>query len=893
MRLTVGQSLGPYEVLSPLGAGGMGEVYRARDSRLGRQVAIKVLPSERMADEGRKSRFAQEARAASALNHPHIVTIHEIDSVDGVDFMVMEYLRGQTLDALIPRTGMRLGEALRAAIPIADALAAAHAKGIVHRDLKPSNVVVTPEGVVKVLDFGLAKLLADDQEDQADVDASSPTATAAPGSSPGTISGTAGYMSPEQATGGKVDTRSDIFSFGAVLYEMVTGRRAFGGKSATEMLAAVMRDQPKPPHELVADVPDALERIILLCLRKEPDRRSQSMAHVKVELLEVKEDTASSARATTTALSTRRRPVRTLVLGLALAALLAGYWVWWRARGEPAPVATPPSVLTAYRGGELVSSFSPDGNQVAFAWNGEGRDNWDIFVKIVGSEPPLRLTTDPAEDGAPAWSPDGRAIAFVRHRGAQATVHLVSPLGGAERRILDFQPPPGLFNWFQPSVSWSPDGRWLALSAMGNQLRSNELVRVPVDGGERVPLVTESLDTGHLHWPAFSPDGRSLAYARCQGERSCDVHLLGLSASLDAEGSPRRLTSHGAIIEGLAWAPDGRSVVYSAGFELWRAPVSGTTPPSWIPQVGGREAQGGDGVAYPALSKEGGRLSYSRLRFDSDIWKLEESGPPRPLLSSTRIEADPSFSPDGRRVAFVTTRAGQGYELWTVNADGTSPARLTEGEGSGRTTGGPRWSPDGRQLAFDRQQPDGRWDVFVIDAAGGRARRVTPDDSDENLPSWSNDGRFIYFGSNRTGRYEIWRVAVSGGGDTQITRDGGLAALESADGADIYYTKAIRFAGPLFRSPAGGGAEREVLPSVYLWSFAPVVDGLYYFTRAEDGARVLELRFSAFSTGRSRTLNRFEGEFVQAFTVSPDRRAVLFSAAASRDDDLMLLEGFR
>jgi serine/threonine protein kinase len=248
VRLAVGDSVGPYEILSPLGAGGMGEVYRARDPRLGREVAIKILPADRMADEDRKARFVHEARAASALNHPNIVTIHDISASNGIDYIVMEYVQGQTLDVLIPRHGMRLGEALRVAIPLADALAAAHTRGIVHRDLKPSNVVVTGDGVVKVLDFGLAKLLADDKHDAKGADASSPTVTAPPLSSPGSVSGTAGYMSPEQATGGKVDTRSDIFSFGAVLYEMVTGHRAFGGKSAAEMLAAVVRDPPKPPR---------------------------------------------------------------------------------------------------------------------------------------------------------------------------------------------------------------------------------------------------------------------------------------------------------------------------------------------------------------------------------------------------------------------------------------------------------------------------------------------------------------------------------------------------------------------------------------------------------------------------------------------------------------------
>jgi len=304
MSLVAGTKLGPYEVLAPLGAGGMGEVYRARDTRLGREVAIKVLPAERLSDPARRARFVQEARAASALNHPNIVTIHEVETAEGIDFIVMERVSGKTLDEVIPRQGMRLGEALRVAIPLADALAAAHAAGIVHRDLKPANVMVTPEGVVKVLDFGLAKLTQTDgggSEEDTTLDAQARL------SRPGTVAGTPAYMSPEQASGGTVDARSDIFSFGAVLYEMVTGRRAFAGSSSAEMLAAVLKEQPKPPSELISELPRDLERIILRCLRKEPERRFQHMTDLKVELQEVKDESDSQAAAPAGAATHRTR----------------------------------------------------------------------------------------------------------------------------------------------------------------------------------------------------------------------------------------------------------------------------------------------------------------------------------------------------------------------------------------------------------------------------------------------------------------------------------------------------------------------------------------------------------------------------------------------------------
>ncbi len=284
--IEAGSKLGPYEVLSPIGAGGMGEVYLARDTRLGREVAIKALPTERMADEDRRRRFVQEARAASALNHPNIVTIYDIESADGIDFIVMEYVNGLGLDEMIPKEGMRLGEFLRVSIPIADALARAHASGIVHRDLKPANVMVTEDGLVKVLDFGLAKFVT---RDGASPKSETATDYGAPGakSRPGTVAGTLGYMSPEQASAGKVDARSDVFSFGAVLYEMATGRRAFAGSSTAEVLAALMKEEPRPPSEVVADLPKELDRLIRRCLQKEPARRFQHTADVKLELEQI------------------------------------------------------------------------------------------------------------------------------------------------------------------------------------------------------------------------------------------------------------------------------------------------------------------------------------------------------------------------------------------------------------------------------------------------------------------------------------------------------------------------------------------------------------------------------------------------------------------------------
>src|SRR5262245_13225051 len=435
MPISQGTRLGAYVILAPLGAGAMGEVYKARDTRLNRFVAIKVLPAERVADEWRKQRFVQEAQAASALNHPNIITIHDIDTDGDRDYLVMEYVPGKTLDHLIPRTGLRLDELLRIALQVAEGLSAAHAAAIAHRDLKPSNIIVSETGLVKVLDFGLAKLI-----EPSDVMANDATRERSLKTQAGTVMGTAAYMSPEQAEGKAVDARSDVFSFGVVLYEMASGRRAFQRDSQAATMAAVLDKEPTPLRDAAPDVPYELERIIGRCVRKDPARRQQHMTDVKGLLEELKEESKSGKLATPRTSKTSRRPWPVVTAGLALIVVLAGAGLWLARESDNQPPRVIP--LTAFAGSEAYPSFSPDGNQVVFSWNGEKQDNWDLYINMIGSAPALRLTTDAADDLFPSWSPDGRQIAFVKH-GRLSGIYLTSPLGGAEQRIADFDPAEG------------------------------------------------------------------------------------------------------------------------------------------------------------------------------------------------------------------------------------------------------------------------------------------------------------------------------------------------------------------------------------------------------------------------------------------------------------------
>ncbi len=544
------RQLGPYEIIEKLGEGGMGAVYKARDTRLNRFVAVKVLPPDKLTNEDRRRRFLQEAQSASALNHPNIVVIHDIAEFDGQDAIVMEYLAGKTLDRVIGPRGLPLAEALRHAIDIASGLEAAHAAGIVHRDLKPSNVIVNENGRAKLLDFGLAKLAGPAEAGENDA-----TRTVANQTEQGTILGTASYMSPEQAEGKKLDARSDLFSFGTVLYEMVMGRKAFQGDTTISTITAILRDEPKPISAELPGVPRELERIIQRCLRKDPARRFQTAADLRIALEELKEESDSGSLASSVAVPVVPPPTRSLrwlwpAVGVLAIAAAGGIWWTLRPKSQDAPMVVRP--LTNLPGSESNPAFSPDGNMVAFSWNGPKLDNYDIYVRLIDSGEPLRLTTSPAGDNRPLWSPDGRRIAFTRGeeqgQGYVFTVYEVPALGGSERRIAEGS-----------LQDWSDDGRWMLVAKGPQGSRKLELVS-PVDssvrqiaapfssffgarfapGGEVIYAV---VPTGEVVTGGFSAS--KLMRMRLPSESWEDIKLPGL-ASVGAPSLCGRSDSHWA-----------------------------------------------------------------------------------------------------------------------------------------------------------------------------------------------------------------------------------------------------------------------------------------------------------------------------------------------------------
>jgi Tol biopolymer transport system component/tRNA A-37 threonylcarbamoyl transferase component Bud32 len=882
MSLAKGTRLGPYQILAPLGAGGMGEVYKALDTRLNRFVAIKILRPERVSDRGGKQRFIQEAKAASALNHPNIITLYDISVDNGRDYLVMEYVPGKTLDALIRRTGMPFDEILKIAIPLADGLSAAHGAGIIHRDLKPSNIMVAETGMVKILDFGLAKLVV-----RGGVTEEDETLTLSLKAEPGTVLGTAAYMSPEQAKGEPVDARSDIFSFGAVLYHLATGRRAFSGKSIAGTMTAVINQEPREMSKSAPAQPHEFERIVMRCLRKDAARRQQHMSDVKVLLEELKVESESGklqAALTSKILRPRWPWVAIAALVLTTAASL-GLWLA-HSREEQPPRVVP---LTTLAGTENFPSFSPDGNHVVFTWSGEKQNNRDLYVKMIGSTTALRLTTDAAPHLFPAWSPDGRQIAFLKG-GERPGIYLISPLGGPEQKIADFDGV-GEESLSASAPAWSPDGRFLVVAKLRHQPKSNPdegaLFLVPVQGGEPRPLLVP--ESGRSYGsPAIAPDGHSLAFASCGDTGpTCALSLASFNPDLVPQGRPRKIRDVPAQIAGVAWTADGRSIIYSAGtsmndYFLWRVDLAGTEPK--------RLDIASQGSIFPAVALKGNRLAFSRFLSDQDIWRLEAGGRPEPFLVSSMVESNAQFSPDGRHIAFASGRSVDRVAIWLCDANGASLAQLTRGPGT--YDGSPRWSPDGRWIAFDALGNDGRRSIRVVDSSGGQPRQLTSGPLSSRLPSWSRDGRWIYFSSDRTGRSEIWRMPAQGGAAEQITQDGGYVALESVDGKTLYYTKSGSYSGvPLYARPLDANEERQVLDQVAGRGFVVLEDGIYYLSYT--GLRTAEIRFQELATGRSRAVGPIPAPVGLGLSVSPDRKTFLFAEWAAAEFDLMLIENFR
>ena len=709
----IGQTIDRYRVVEKLGQGGMGVVYKARDTVLERFVALKVLPPDKSSDPDRRRRFLQEAKSASALNHPGIVSVHDVLTVDGQDVIVMELVEGETLERLLTQKRLVLGEALSLGIGIADALARAHAAGIVHRDLKPSNVMVTPDGV-KVLDFGLAKLaetpFMDPEAPTIAPDESSLTHQLA-------ILGTVGWMSPEQASGDSVDPRTDIFVFGVLMYEMLTGKHPFRRRTTLETLAAIREEEPEPPTRLVPSLPPEAERAVLRCLHKNPVRRWQSLSDLGAVLEDLKEDTESGRKIMVEQSPGRRRLSLRLVSAVAAIIAVAAVVTVFLIRREPT-AARPLELrrLTYDAGPSVAGAVSPDGNLVAFSSDRGGAGAFNIWVRHINQPEPTRLTDHPANDGYPGFSPDGSRIVFQSARDGGG-IFVVNALGGGLRKVAG----PGRFPRFSPdgtTIVFSEDAYW----ARGGLLR---MYRVAANGGSPEPFVPgwgvlrPPASTG----PVFSPDGRLVLF---YGAPLDDPRRLDWWVAPTGGGEP---WSSGAN-EGLPeldivqfpslWLPEQLLFIAGTtveGMNLYRARISDegkingpaeplTTGPgmSWLPTV-----------------SASGRIALSRFYFVIHLWEValdpETGRPDGPPHRITR-DASPTFSfsltRDGDRLAYSTYAGHRGGGRTEVRlqdrASGEEKVPVTLSAAAVSLY--PRLSGDGSLLSW-RAWADGGWVSWV------------------------------------------------------------------------------------------------------------------------------------------------------------------------------------
>ena len=582
----------------------------------------------------------------------------------------------------------------------------------------------------------------------------------------------------------------------------------------------------------------------------------------------------------------------TAVIAAALG-LAAWLGVWGPTGREPqAPLRAVP--LTSDPGRERHPTFSPDGNQVAFAWDGETRDNTDIYVKLVAGGRPLRLTTNPAVDSHPAWSPDDTQIAFLRRSETSGGIFLVPPIGGSERKLAE-SPHFGVGR--SSGLSWSPDGKFLAVSDRTSPEEPFALFLVSVESGEKERLTSPPAQSLGDYKPAFSPDGRTLAFVRQSAVVIGEIYLVQV-----AGGEPRRLTFNDQAIRGLAWTPDGREIVFStrggSTNSLFRISSFGGMP-ELLSGTGG-------GAISPAISRQGSRLIYSRSTRDVNIWRLELSGlttardRPTRLIASTRTDFFPQISPDGDRIAFESHRSGSA-EVWICDRDGRGPVRLTSFVDV--NAGSPCWSPDGRWIAFDAY-PDGNADIYVISANGGSPRRLTTEGSAEVVPSWSRDGKWIYFSSTRTGISQMWKAPAAGGEAVQVTKKGGAYGFESPDGKFVFYAKpegSVFQPTAVWRVPAEGGEEGAVLDSprpVNLYAWALMEQGIYFIDVERSEALVAEgfLKFFHFDTGRVTRIASLGQQLATGplqVAVSPDGGWILYAQEDQGGADLMLVENFR
>jgi Tol biopolymer transport system component len=763
MGISVGDRIGRFELLGELGAGGMGEVYRARDPQLQREVAIKVLRPAMSGDASRQRRFEREARAAGSLSHPNILAVYDVGLHEGAPFIVTELLDGETLRQRMRGRPLTPRQAVDHAIQITSGLAAGHERGIVHRDIKPDNLFVTTDGRIKILDFGLAKLVGPDVSDDLTETVTIDGVQLAP------VMGTAIYMSPEQARGLRLDYRSDIFSFGVVLYEMLAGVSPFRRSTPTDTLGAILNDEP-PPLTSIGQTDPALDRILRRCLEKKPENRFQSARDLMFDLEAVQHSTWAGARLPRLR-STTGALIGVGLLAVSIAAIL-GYLTGKRVT-SPERSVTFHNVrrVTEFTGIEEFSAISPDARSVAFTASASGTRQ--IFVRLLAGGPPLPITKDAADHQAPRWADNGNSLVYfspAQPGEVQGAIWEIPALGGPPRRIMATI----------GGADVSRSGRLACFQLVDRQIR---LVTAALDGSD-LRVIVPSL-SGYNRYPRWSPDSRWIAFQRGDGVRD-DIFLAPA-----AGGEPRQLTRDRTIISGIAWLPSSDGIIYGSS--------RGSTIP-YLPSLRlwtvGLDGQASRPITEAEVSYEHpdvhalGLASATRLRMRFDIWSFPFDGTApenvrrgQQLTRQTGQVLTPSAAPDGDEIAFLADSGGRA-NLWVLSAKSGETRQITFESDPAVAIGVPVWSPDGRSIAFVSSKGRTGFDfgIWLVDPDGGNLRNLVKAGLG---PAWSPDGKWLYYADASAGALN--KMSSSGGVPVKVRSDPTRNVIGVLAGT-LYYT---------------------------------------------------------------------------------------------------------